>query len=245
MTSRPIIFSALAGKVNTGEKDVTRRPIIYGDRDRIGDKPERTPMPSSAQYDGLLEGTLLHQFYLPVPHMGVGVKCPYGAPGDELWVREAHCLWGKWEAFGLTKTGRQRWEFVAITRGQYFRKACYADEPPLYVSGSRREDVGWHKRNPRFMSRWASRTTLIVKDVRAERLQDITEEDAKREGFDSPPSVQSCSIHTAASTLYPIPLETSSRAGFMEYWDAMYAKKPELQWGKNPWVWRIEFERKE
>ena len=57
----------------------------------------------------------------------------------------------------------------------------FPDNPPL-TTCTRRDDVGWFKRNPRFIPRWASRTQLVVKDIRAERLQKITEADAIAEG---------------------------------------------------------------
>ncbi len=241
MKSRPIIFSgALAGEVNTGAKDVTRRPIKF--RPAVVSRIEQCSLCKGGGFEWI-ECCNEHSGYdMRSPCQCRWPKCPHGEPGDELWVREAHYLYGKWVKSGLTPTGRQAWRFVPLRWGTA-NCVFYPDNPPDSIC-TKKTEVGWFKRLARFMPRWASRTTLTVKDVRAERLGDITEEDAKREGFDSSPSVQSCSIHTAASTLYPIPLETSSRSEFMEYWDAMYAKKPELLSGANPWVWRIEFERK-
>lgn len=67
------------------------------------------------------------------------------------------------------------------------------------------------------MPKWAARTWGRIVSVRPERLQDITEDDARREGF-------------------------SDVAAFRSTWNDCYAGRG-LGWGANPWVWRIEWER--
>ena len=73
------------------------------------------------------------------------------------------------------------------------------------------------------MPRWASRITLEITDVRVERVQEITEKEAKAEG------VLPCDGMTAVYW-------------FSEAWDSLYAKKG-LGWNDNPWVWVITFRR--
>ncbi len=75
----------------------------------------------------------------------------------------------------------------------------------------------------RLMPRWASRITLEVVSVRAERLREITTEDALAEGI------------TKNLSLTP-------RVQFAELWDSINAKRG-YGWDSNPWVWVIEFER--
>lgn len=77
------------------------------------------------------------------------------------------------------------------------------------------------------MPKEAARIFLSVKDVRVERLQDITEEEAEKEGAKAYGS-NNCS-------------GTSARIAFAEIWDG--ATKSEYEWRNNPWVWVIEFER--
>jgi hypothetical protein len=77
------------------------------------------------------------------------------------------------------------------------------------------------------MPKEAARIFLSVKDVRVERLQDITEEEAEKEGAKAYGS-NNCS-------------GTSARIAFAEIWDG--TTKPEYEWRNNPWVWVIEFER--
>ena len=87
--------------------------------------------------------------------------CPYGQPGDRLWVREN---------FGLGFTEDES-EGPAL-----FFRADWPDErvqPALTAN--------W--KSSRYMPRWASRLFLEVTDIRVERVQDISEEDSKAEGF--------------------------------------------------------------
>ena len=80
------------------------------------------------------------------------------------------------------------------------------------------------------MPRWASRITLRVTDVRIERVQDTSEDDARAEGV----------------TLNPSPVHRIScyRLAFNLLWDSIYAERGD-SWLSNPWVWVIEFERVE
>jgi hypothetical protein len=86
------------------------------------------------------------------------IRCPYGQPGDRLWVRET---WNCIDTGRLTQ--RQDWVRYRATDGDemYWRPSIH-------------------------MPRWASRITLEVASVRVERVQDITSEDAMHEGITAP-----------------------------------------------------------
>lgn len=90
-------------------------------------------------------------------------RCPYGVPGDRLWVREA------W------RTARM---YDDIPPSDLPRTARIwheaSDLPPDFEPG--------RYRHGRFMCRWMSRISLEVTDVRVQRVQDISEEDCKAEG---------------------------------------------------------------
>lgn len=77
------------------------------------------------------------------------------------------------------------------------------------------------------MPRWASRILLEITNVRVERLNDISEEDAQAEGV-------------SPSTHAITPPEAVYRVGFGELWRSIYGDEG---WKKNPWVWVIEFKR--
>ena len=82
------------------------------------------------------------------------VRCPYGAPGDRLWVRET---WGHW---GMIEP----------------ESDCI-----IYRADADQSGIVWH--SSIHMPRWASRILLEVVAVRVERVQDISEADALAEGM--------------------------------------------------------------
>lgn len=94
------------------------------------------------------------------------IACPYGQKGDRLWVRET------WKPINHAQR----------TDETYVRYA--ADEGLLAIKHEMKMDVPTKWRPSIFMPRWASRIRLEVTDVRVERLNDISEEDAIAEGFD-------------------------------------------------------------
>lgn len=87
------------------------------------------------------------------------MRCPYGAPGDRLWVRETHYVWNSGNKDG---TGR----YIAY-------RASDPDSPCTWTPSIH-------------MPRWASRIELEVTDVRLEGLNDISPEDAAAEGWPGP-----------------------------------------------------------
>ena len=92
------------------------------------------------------------------------------------------------------------------------------------------------------MPKSAARIFLKVTDVRVERLQDITVEQAIKEGFEGIPC--GCSM-TGCTDCYDSGWSEPPQIGFMYTWDSTI-KKQDLDkygWDSNPWVWVYEFER--
>jgi hypothetical protein len=88
-------------------------------------------------------------------------------------------------------------------------------------------------RSGRFMPRWASRITLEVVSVRVERLQEITEADARAEGID----VETLGAIYRLGDGTPV-----ARDAFGDVWDEINSR-PGKRWEDDPWVWRVEFRR--
>lgn len=149
----------------------------------------------------------------PVVGQYLQKPCPYGVPDDHLWVRET---WSP--AFKRTKSNSG-----VIYRADYgFRK----DLSEYYINHKWRPSI--------FMPRWASRITLENTEVRVQRLQDITEEDAKSEGVKDNHGVFHQSIQSQIDNVY--------RRNFAVLWDEINAKRG-FPWDSNPWVWAITFKR--
>lgn len=130
-------------------------------------------------------------------------QCPYGKPGDRLWVRET------WAPLRIDGVGD-----VAA-----YRATCENDCFDALLIDGALLSVHVRKWKPSiFMPRLASRITLEVTEVRVQRLQDITEEDAKAEG------VRAC---------------TTCRDAFARLWDELNGER--ASWSSNPWVWCVTF----
>jgi hypothetical protein len=130
-------------------------------------------------------------------HIGTGIErkariCPYGKPGDRLWVRETFC--------DRNNNGEQI-------------KPLYRSDGQEYEDGD-----GWHfepKWKPSiFMPRMYSRITLEITNVRVERLQDISEEDSECEGISS--SFGNWKNYTDQSVVCQ-----TSKASFRTLWESI------------------------
>lgn len=212
MKSRPILFSApMVRALLAGTKTQTRRIV----------KPQ--PMPDvefvrehepdvyghgafcAFRQDGRV---LMHQRMAP---------CPYGQPGDRLWVRETFRLCGEADATPPRDTDAA------------YRIWYEADAP---------HQPGFGKLRPgMFMPRWASRLTLEITGVRVERLQDISEADAKAEGM-TPMWEPGCSgrLMDAIGGFSFCP----AASAYANLWQSINGPS---SWDANPFVWVVEFKR--
>lgn len=110
-------------------------------------------------------------------------KCPYGKPGDVLYVREEYYQLGHWEIEPGVKTkgGRTKWKFVPDSQDftfdlpEYYRKGRHHKDP--YTSAI-------HKRLGRFMPKKYARIWLEVTNIRVERVKSISFADAQDEGVE-------------------------------------------------------------
>lgn len=166
--------------------------------------------------------------------------CPYGQPGDRLWVRETYYQLGHWASVpgAKTKGGRVKWKFVPQSDDIEF------EPPPEFRRGRHHKDpltVAWHKRLGRFMPRKYSRTTLEVTAVRVERLQDISDANAKAEGIE--PEGGSGRFFKNYGTFYKPPLGKqfcTPRESYRTLWESINGPG---SWDKNPLVWVITFKQ--
>ena len=136
--------------------------------------------------------------------------------GDRLWVRETF--------MDLSGTGVEHRDL----NGKLQRYAYGANCPRGSYSDELRKDFGLKWKPSIHMPRSACRLVLEITNIRVERLQDITKEDAKAEGFDF-------STHPSAIEMgYAI----GARTNFRFTWEEIYGQS---SWNQNPWVWVVEF----
>jgi len=160
--------------------------------------------------------------------------CPYGEPGDRLYVKEG---------FGIG--GARLIDPTVNYRADGGQKPLIGHASPdtWSIAGNRHEvndaDLlavkdGWI--SALFMPKWAARTWLKLTDVRIERLQDISEEDALAEGPGGGAKYLGCYDQTSTYWKLPAPI-----ANFGRLWDEINGKTH--PWSSNPWVWVLDFRR--
>lgn len=240
-TEKPILFSgSMVRAILEGRKTMTRRVVkpqpdtslTFGDTLKMWTyDPHGKPWMALAWRD---------TFTFPGEDLAGAAFFPYGQPGDLLWVRETFALFG--DAGG-------RWFKAGIPKYNCGKPTGWVDFPyKLDSTFDPPSDLKW--RPSIFMPRWASRLTLRVTNVRVERLQDISEDDAKAEGIDHNwlGSIESCPEeyqdewcnYLASIDGFPC---YSAQESFMTLWQSINAKRPGCAWDDNPWVWVVEFER--
>ncbi len=146
-------------------------------------------------------------FLIPDSPFGVIRHNPYPV-GTILWVRET---------YGQTECREYAPGGASMATGE-LRMVYRASQPNAEPEGGWKPSI--------HCPRWAARLFLRVVEVRAERLQEISEEDAIAEGV-----FFSCLRD---------PIKE-----FAELWDSIYGEKPGSSWADSPFVWAITFERTE
>lgn len=232
MKERPVLFSApMVRAILDGTKTQTRRIM--------------KPQLEIVNVEGLFQSWALpmkgnrHLLY-PNAKQQVLDKCPYGKPGDRLWVRES-------------------WQCLLEAHNC---KVGYAATPDnwknidLEMLTQEQDEQAWHWAKkvgcaPSIhMPRWASRILLEILGVRVERLNDISEQDAKAEGLKA--------ISKDGETIkYGIPdrdglpgnddlgwswtdWKSSPVKAYSQLWERINGNG---SWDENPWVWVVDFKR--
>lgn len=169
-----------------------------------------------------------------VPGHSLSTRCPFGEVGDRIWVRETFA------AFDAD------WKFPG-------RPHDLKDGPwPNVIYPASRSEVPPGTLRPSIhMPRWASRITLEITGVRVERLNDISHDDAGREGIHTEVWDQTVVARNYAaedeffqfwseSMPHYVEMNELFRASFHSLWQSIYGEE---SWQANPWVWVIEFRR--
>lgn len=179
----------------------------------------------------------------------LGITCPYGQPGDHLWVREtfyesgyysqSHPEDDEWRVFNGARNktdyfykadgipprrGETNWSDTETNEENAARLIPQGIAPFFTDKGNR----FWRQRPSIHMPRKLSRITLEVVGVKVERLQEITLGDICKEGL--------------AKDVYDFKPATSGLEAWRRLWDSINCR-PHTTWNANPWVWVVEFKK--
>lgn len=164
--------------------------------------------------------------------------CPYGQPGDRLWLKESFYAFGYWENRFNQQHQREEWHFIDQTHASGHDYQFTA--PTDYVKKPRADNrLAWWLRPSLFMPRRASRIDLQIVDVHMERLRDITDEQAQAEGF-SPLYDGMHGYYLNHLTLPNVGISVTAVIAFAVYWQSLNGTE---SWEENPWVWVVGFRR--
>lgn len=253
MAERPILFSGpMVRAILDGRKTQTRRLV----------QPAPTPAPGydhatgfyrDAEYSRDRGATFcgrpidpLRWWFADASGPRLAYRCQHGAPGDQLWVRETFAAAGQLVAYDA-----DGWCGAVCDDGGGGRLRI----PHGFVSTSHNdairrgdaEKLGARFGLARFGGRWRpsihmprvlSRITIEVTEVRVQRLQEITEDDARAEGA----TVEHLASDVVAARAARLGLpEGSARVAFSLLWDSINGDR--ATWASNPWVWALTFRR--
>jgi len=220
MKERPILFKAeMVRALLDGSKTQTRRickPAEKASLSRVipaykSDDGEQRPPYITPGWFGDEEGNVL--FY-----------SPYGQTGDRLWVKETHLYVGPGSGSDLP-------DYVAEARNP----VNHTPDNCWYRADGDDVDVTW--KPSIHMFRGLSRILLEIVNVRVERLQDISEEDALAEGVSDGDWIE----HKGKMTHFNVVVSKNAATAREAYCALFESINGSGSWDANPWVWVVEF----
>ncbi len=234
INEKPILFSTqMVQAILDGRKTQTRRVMNLNEYD-----------------DHYLDGCEAYRY--PIDLNELGLECPYGQPGDELWVRET------WRPIGWDcenpyyKIEYKTSDEVAIHDQLYppenpkdldlhlslydelTEKNCPKNEAGNFPTEEIKKRLAW--KPSIHMPRGASRIQLTVTDIRVERVKNISFKDAEAEGIKklAEPDTWKCYGSDCKAC-------SSAIESFHSLWDSINADRG-YGWEVNPWCWCVSFE---
>jgi hypothetical protein len=219
MTEHPILFSTeMVRAILDGRKTQTRRVLNPQPDDDCG-------------WEGIEGVGYVPTIYMPMREDDLPARFPYGKLGERLWVRES---------FLPDPPQNGEWDYYSYTDGvlHNFNAIPERYRTPRHVLHKASWDGTEIKWLPSIhMPRWASRLTLEIAGITVERIQEISEEDARAEGVAEVIVPNDSDTGPNAATIY--------KRRFRWLWDSINSKRDDgwFAWDKNPYVWAIKFRR--
>lgn len=235
---RPILFSApMVRAILKGRKTVTRRAVKG-----LQIPTEDTDAEHAFRWTAVAQNHPRYGFTVSgeTPEAcaaELALYCPHGRRGDRLWVRETFALLGNEDGVCVDWSDNLQ-KGDEKSAAKIYRASCIQGDYGLWevpdIAAWKPKTNGllyegaW--RPSIHMPRWASRILLEITEVRVERLQDISEEQAEAEGV----GAQAIESFRAAGVDRP------AGFAFRDLWTSING---DGAWSTNPWVWVIEFKQ--
>lgn len=219
--------------------------ILRGDKTNTRRLVKPQPIPAAELGDEEYDGP--RQFFIengelrtPARYGSHPVPCPYGGPGDMIWGRETWRSW-RWNNRVKPREFVEKWgdrnprDYVGYDADNDLTRP--SPNGPIEMDGKTRVSI--------HMPRWASRLHLRIESVKLERLQDISEEDARAEGISEVTKdgrlMKYCVLDRGDMSSTPwAEMPRSPREAFALLWESINGNG---SWDLNPWVWAIKFRR--
>lgn len=210
---KPMLFSSeMINAILDGRKTMTRRIL------------KKQPPFLGANIDDRINGyNSTEEDAEPI----YSIKVPYKI-GDRIWVRETYsitedingspCVFYKADKYNIligTLNGKDEL-LTGIGNSE-------CSEPEIYKPSI-------------FMPRWASRITLEVTDIKVDRLHNVSEEDARKEGYTY---ASLHAMHEEAARMGLMKMPDDPLLWFRELWNKINGER--IPWNQNPWVWVVKF----
>jgi hypothetical protein len=226
MKERPILFSGdMVRAILDGRKTQTRRVVKLPER-LLADGENPVDIDMCLNVSG--HWSAFDRGNNPAKAWEM-IKCPYGKPGDRLWVRETFCVW-----------------MNAIQGSNGYIPPEAVTYPPHVVIDEVKRPIDYRADFPKMFAKWkpsifmprsASRISLEIKSIGVERLHHISPKDIQAEGYPK---------HVVWQTFVKCYRDKDERYAklrdlWQEGWNKINGKK--YPWESNPWVWVVEFKK--
>ncbi len=227
--SAPMINALLAGQKTQTRRVLTRENAVAYENDTPATRLLQAEWPrldfaaAEQRQNTVLAGPFLATPVKPMGDALDGCLCrvyPRAYKGERMWVRET---WASAYARGA-------WGTLYAADNSYAQGKRAHEKGPHYNADDR-PPIKW--RPSIFMPRWASRLTLSVTEVRVQRLQDISGEDAIAEGI----TIERCGCEVCTHSSQMCSADQSTACiEYARLWESINGDRPGCSWDDNPWV---------
>jgi hypothetical protein len=217
------------------------RAFLDGRKSQIRFVMKNVPSDADGPFERAMapgSGQSANQWAMKIAGKYIRILCPLGKPGDRLWCKES---------FQPLFAGGFNGKTADWKTGKGYKPSYPATDGRKEFLDSNSDSISDRIWPSTHMPRWASRLTLEIESIRAQRLQEISEEEAKAEGVEPYSMTQQDIDDLQISDRPPLEKELgrlmgpgsfSHKVTYQMLWDELN-KKSGHGWDKNEWVWAV------